>query len=184
MRLKENVYIVASGALGFGITHPTDCHVYAIDDGASITLVDCGSGVDIDAMLREMRADRLDPDRLRYVLLTHKHADHAGAAAKLADRFGVEIVGSRHTVDVVRDADETRASLSVAKAGNPYPTEYHLYPCARTRVVGAGPVTLGQTTWEVLEVPGHAEGHTAYLFQGKAARYLFTGDALLFGGMV
>ncbi|MDQ3947212.1 MAG: MBL fold metallo-hydrolase, partial [Actinomycetota bacterium] len=72
MQLTPDVYLVGSGASGIGISHPFDCHVYAVDGGSEVAMVDAGCGKDADAVMRELRAAGL-VERLRYLLLTHAH---------------------------------------------------------------------------------------------------------------
>ena len=88
MRLTEHVYLVGGGLLGFGLSDDFDCHVYLIDGGSEMALVDAGAGITIEPILRNIAFDGLDPARLRNILLTHAHADHAGACRAWRDRFG------------------------------------------------------------------------------------------------
>jgi len=87
--------------------------------------------------------------RLDLVLLTHWHPDHTGGAAELKALWGAEIVGPAEAERVV----------------------------APDRTVGEGNrVTLGETGFEVLELPGHTLGHIA--FHHTAGANLFSGDVL------
>jgi len=87
--------------------------------------------------------------RLDLVLLTHWHPDHTGGAAELKALWGAEIVGPAEVERVV----------------------------APDRTVGEGDrVTLGETGFEVLELPGHTLGHIA--FHHTAGANLFSGDVL------
>ena len=45
-------------------------------------------------------------------------------------------------------------------------------------------IRVGDVTVEVVATPGHATGHTAYLLHDRDRRDLFTGDTLLFGGLI
>ncbi|MCZ8194850.1 MAG: hydroxyacylglutathione hydrolase [Brevundimonas sp.] len=87
--------------------------------------------------------------RLDLVLLTHWHPDHTGGAAELKALWGAEIVGPAEVERVV----------------------------APDRTVDEGDrVTLGETGFEVLELPGHTLGHIA--FHHTAGANLFSGDVL------
>ena len=71
MRILEDVYLVGSGQMG--ISHPFDCHVYLIDGGDELALVDSGAGVEVRPILSNVRADGLERGKIRKVLLTHHH---------------------------------------------------------------------------------------------------------------
>src|SRR5579884_3816066 len=60
MRLSERVYLIGGGALGFGISHELDCHVYLIDGGREMALIDAGAGVTIEPIIRNLQLDGLD----------------------------------------------------------------------------------------------------------------------------
>jgi hypothetical protein len=69
MRLTERVSIVASGANGFGLTHPADCHVYVIDGDKEAALVDAGAGVDVRALLNGIERSGVPADRVRRLFI-------------------------------------------------------------------------------------------------------------------
>ena len=45
MRLTRSVYLVGGGTLAFGLSDDYDCHVYVIDGGEEMALVDAGAGI-------------------------------------------------------------------------------------------------------------------------------------------
>ena len=88
MKLCDQIYLVGSGNQGIGISDDYDCHVYLIDGGDELALVDAGGGLDVGPILENIRHDGLDPSRVRHLLLTHAHFDHAGGAAQLRSALG------------------------------------------------------------------------------------------------
>lgn len=91
--------------------------------------------------------------RLEAILVTHKHGDHVGGIAGLKARWPEAVVYG--------PANEPIRHLDVRLGGG-------------DRVALDGPGAV----FEVLDVPGHTEGHIAYLGQGV----LFCGDTLFAGG--
>lgn len=102
---------------------------------------------DADAVLAEL--DAAGWGRLDLVLNTHWHLDHAGGNERLKAETGAEIVG---------------------------PAEVRRIAPLDREVAGGETVSLGETRFEVLAVPGHTLGHVAYL--ARAEKEAFVGDAL------
>lgn len=185
MRLSEHVCLVGSGSLGFGMSDEYDCHVYAIDGGTELALVDAGAGRTIEPILKNLRSDGLDPARLRRLLLTHAHADHAGAAAEWRARFGVEVAASAESAAYLRAGDESKISLDIARRAGSYPADYVFRPCEVARVLAEGDeVSIGNLSLRVFETPGHSSGMLAFLLNENGRRFLFTGDTVFHGGKV
>ena len=187
MKLTDEVYLVGGGNFAFGLSGDLDAHVYAIEGGDEIALVDCGMGDDsaLNDIVANLKADGLDLARVRKLLLTHYHADHAGGASKVAERLGLAVYASRVAAPALRNADEDVIGLNIAKAAGFYPESYHIYPCPIERELAEGDsVRVGGLTIEVFDTPGHCHGHLSFVMQGKEKRYLFGGDLAFFGGEI
>src|SRR5262249_22193728 len=83
VKLSDRIYLVGSGGLGFDLSDPFDCHVYLLDGGGELALVDVGAGMGAEAIVENVRREGLDPRRIRHLILTHAHGDHAGGAARM-----------------------------------------------------------------------------------------------------
>ena len=186
MQLTRRVYLVGSGATGFSLTHPTDCHVYLIDGGTELALVDAGTGLGADEIVANIRAHGFDPAAVRHLLLTHLHADHAGGAASLRQRLpNLQVMASAVGADWLRRGDEQAISLDRGKQGGFYAPEYRFEACpVATDLTDGQVVTVGELAIEVLDVPGHSQGHVAFLMRDAGLTYLFAGDLLFFGGRI
>jgi hydroxyacylglutathione hydrolase len=185
MRLTGRVYLVGGGDLAFGLSHGSDCHVYAIDGGDEIALVDAGAGMTIEPIVERLRFDGLDPKRLRYLLLTHAHADHAGGAALWRERFGIDVAASPAAGGYLREGDEEGISLAVAKRGGFYPADYVFRACEVFRTLREGDAfACGDLSVQVLETPGHCSGMLSFLVDDHGRQCLFTGDTIFHGGKV
>lgn len=167
MRLTEHIYLVASGEVG--ISDPGDCHTYLIDGGTEYALIDsgCGSERSIDAMLQNIERDGLDPKRLRQVILTHWHFDHAGGARALRDRFGCRVFAP---------AGE-RALVEAGRASIP--------ACPVDVAVNDGDrIEVGAYTLLAYCLPSHSEAITAYQLDTPEGRALFVGDIVFTNGVI
>lgn len=185
MRLTEHIYLVGGGTLGFGLSNDFDCHVYLIDGGDEMALVDAGAGLTIEPIIRNIEFDGLDPARLRYILLTHAHADHAGACRAWHDRYGVEVAASREAGEYLRDGDEQRISLSIAKQGGFYPADYVFRACPAPHTLGEGAsFRVGALAVRAYTSPGHCSGMLSFALKDNGREVLFTGDTVFHDGKV
>jgi len=188
VRLSPEVYIVGGGAnLGFGLSDDPDCHVYLIDGGDEYALIDCGmaDGASLDRIADNIVREGLDPARLRTLILTHYHMDHAGGAAKFRERFGLQVWAPRGAVEVLRTGDEVAVALDVAKAAGFYDADYQFEPVTVDRELDEGDrLRIGALELEVIDTPGHCNGHVSLLMHGRERRSLFAGDAVFAGGRV
>jgi hydroxyacylglutathione hydrolase len=185
MKLSERVYLVGGGRLGFGISHDLDCHVYAIDGGDEIALVDAGAGVSIQAIIENMMLDGLDPARLRYVVLTHGHADHSGAAHLWRERFGAEVLSSPETSDYVSRGDEGKISLDAARRAGGYPPDFRFCACPISKVLqDEDNFRIGDLEVHALETPGHCSGMLSLYMEHSGHAFLFSGDTVFHSGKI
>ncbi len=183
MKLTDIVYLAGSGSLGFGLSDDHDCHVYLIDGGEEAALIDAGAGLKPEAILENVIADGLSLDRIRYLLLTHGHADHAAGAAYLRERLNLQVMASHEIADVLRNGDERAISLDAAREIGGYPPECRLRPCPVDRTLKDGDrIRVGRSELSVIETPGHSRGCLSFLMQVGGRTYLFCGDSLFFGG--
>lgn len=84
------------------------------------------------------------------IFITHHHIDHVEAIPELKAEFGARVVGPRAEADKIEGLDE---------------------------LVGGGEtVSLGETTFDIYDAPGHTLGQI--VFHDKAGKHLFTADAL------
>jgi glyoxylase-like metal-dependent hydrolase (beta-lactamase superfamily II) len=172
-------------ALPLGIDH-VHCYLLPSSDGGW-TAVDTGLGLP-DAGTRWARAlDRLDAPVQR-IAITHFHPDHVGAASDLAELTGAPVFQG---VDDYDQCIRTWGELRVAERmpeylrvhGTPEVDVESFEEEGRAFVQFVrfvhDPERLepgGELDgWEVLHLPGHADGHLAFLRDG----ILVAGDTLL-----
>lgn len=186
MRLSERVYLVGSGSNGFDLTDPFDCHVYLVDGGDELALIDAGAGMGAEAIIANVKQDGFDPARIRHLILTHGHGDHAGGAARLRKLVGEPAIYAAGTIaDSLRQGDEKAMSVDVAKQAGIYPPDYRLEPFPVDHELEEGAtVEVGGLRLAVLETPGHSDGHVSLLLKHGGRRILFAGDVVFFGGKV
>ncbi len=186
MRLSERIYLVGSGSNGFDLTDPYDCHVYLIDGGSELALVDVGAGMGVDGIIENVKRDGFDPARIRHLILTHGHGDHAGGAARMRTALDEPAVHASGAIaDILRRGDEKAISLDVAKQAGIYPLDYRLEPCPIDHELEEGAtIDVGGLRLTVFDTPGHSDGHVSLLLEDDGRRTLFAGDVIFFGGKI
>lgn len=186
MQLTECVYLVGSGSNGFNLSHENDSHVYLVNGGSEMALIDAGVGTGMVKILENIRSHGLDPERIRALLLTHVHADHAGGAAAWQEALpGLRVMVSRDVAGVVREGDEEAICLELGKKAGYYAPDYVFQPCpVEVELKESDEVQVGELRLRVLETPGHSAGHLAFVMEDAGRTYLFSGDTLFFGGKI
>ena len=91
----------------------------------------------------------LDPEDIRYVVISHAHGDHIGGAQILQERYGAQVVMGGADWELVES----------------YPNRYSTMAPSRDIVATDGmELTLGNTTLTIWETPGHTPGTLSYTF--------------------
>ncbi|MGH2560315.1 MAG: MBL fold metallo-hydrolase [Thermomicrobiales bacterium] len=188
MRLTRDVGLVGGGDTGFNLSHPLDCHIYVIDGGDELALIDAGIGGpfgESESVLTTIADDGYDLDRFGKLILTHYHADHAGGAFDFKHHLGLTVLGSPLTARTLVAGDEAPISLAFAKAAGLYPATYEFRACpAEPALVNGQPFSVGRLTVTPFDTPGHCRGHVSLLIEGGDRTYLIAGDLVFHGGTI
>ena len=130
------------------------------------TLIDPGSGENIDYLKDEIKAAGLEMTDIKKIVNTHCHFDHMGADKQLQDEYGYEIY--MHPLDL-QTVNEKDADATVAAS---FGMEV---PDLDINELNEGDTVEG---YEVVHTPGHTRGGIC-LFNGKS---LISGDTVFSGG--
>jgi glyoxylase-like metal-dependent hydrolase (beta-lactamase superfamily II) len=179
---SASIHLVGSGFLGSNLTDPYDCNIYLLDGDSGRALIDCGSGLGVPALVRELARRGFAPRDIGWIIVTHSHADHSGAAEALRRLTGARVVASRATARIMR-AGEALMKLDEARAKGIYPAHYRYVPCSPDLEVGEGDrLAVGDLTLEVIATPGHSHDHISLYCPELGA--LFCGDVVFEGGRI
>lgn len=181
MRLLERVYLIGSGQIG--LSHPFDCHVYLVDGGDELALIDSGAGVDTGVVLENIRLEGCDPAHVTRILLTHHHADHSGGCWGIREATSAR-VGIHHTgAPYVEEGGEEKMGLDVAKRSGLYAPDYTFPPCpVDDRLEDGQVIRVGRLELKTIHVPGHSFDALCYYLEEDGL--LFSGDVVFFGGRI
>ena len=146
--------------------------------GEKTALIETGPKSSVESV--QARLDDLGVDRLDWIIVTHIHLDHAGAAGTLAARYpeakvGVHEVGAPHLVDPTKlwaSASRIYGDEMESLWGGIDPL-----PEDRVEAIRDGDeIDLGGRKLRALETPGHAYHHHAFV--DDETETIFTGDTL------
>lgn len=171
----QGIHLLDSGYLRPGLAA-----VYLIVHAGRAAIVDTGTRHGVPAVLRGLQSVGLGPEAVDYILLTHVHLDHAGAAGALMAhcpnaRLVVHPRGAPHMVDPTRLV----AGATAVYGEETFRALYgEILPVAAARVIEAGDgleLKLAGRSLLFLDTPGHARHHVCIFDQ--ASEGVFTGDA-------
>jgi len=189
MKLNSRAYLVGGGNFGANLSQDMDCNVYVVDGGnGELALVDVGMGIGSskDEIMANIRGDGLEPKNIKHIFLTHAHADHAGAIGQFKRELpDAKIYAPWESARFLREADAEAIGLNIAKAGGFFPADYEMEACPVDIDVQDGQeLKVGDCTFQMIDTPGHCIGHACYTMKADGKTYLFTGDALFYGGRI
>lgn len=148
---------------------------YLIVGSDGPVLVETGPGSTIETLIARLADHGFSPSDIKYVLVSHIHLDHAGAAGWLAQQGAhifVHHVGAPHLIDPTK---------LLASAGRIYgelmdPLWGPMLPAPEERVTpvyDGDTVTVAGLSFTAIDTPGHAYHHHVY----QLDRVALTGDA-------
>lgn len=159
--------------------------------GIEAMLIGGGTGGTFDIIVQQIKALGIDPLRIKYLALTHTHADHVGALPRLKAIWPhLQVVASENAPKIFAKEKTTQHFISMDTAiagimvelgeisGAPEPMDEYVFPV--DRIVQEGDrIDLGDgVCWTAYSVPGHSPCHLAWREEKK--EILAVGDALGF----
>ena len=141
VKVFDNLYFVGQ----------TEYSAWAVTTSDGIIVVDALWDYSVeDEVVNGLKKLGLDPAKIKYVLVSHGHIDHAGGAKLLQDRFGARVILSAADWDLL---DRNKQSWPKPK---------------RDMVATDGQrLTLGDTTLTLYLTPGHTPGTISTLIPVK-----------------
>ncbi len=166
MKITEEIFQVGGG----GLTSMEDAAIYLINFAGHTALVDAGCGRVVKKLLDNIRALRVEPEGLEYLLITHCHFDHTGGVRALRDLLGCRTVAHELEAPFLEEGDNTvTAARWYGSVIKPFPVDLKL----------AGPraeIPLGPKVIEAIHTPGHSPGSVVYAVESGGLKVVFAQD--------
>jgi glyoxylase-like metal-dependent hydrolase (beta-lactamase superfamily II) len=151
-------------AIDTGFTRERMACSFLVEAGTEVAFVETGANSGVPRLLGVLERRGWRREQVRYVIVTHVHLDHAGAAGRLMQEFPratllVHPRGARHMIDPAR----LEASVRQVYGDEAFDRMYgSLVPidAARTREMADGArALLGDRELMFHDTPGHARHH-------------------------
>ena len=158
------------------------CTVYFVVDNKT-ALVETGFSVQIPDILEAVGKLGYDIEKLSYIIPTHVHPDHAGAAGLLSRQLPqTKVVVYSRAAKVLADPSILERLMQGFKqvfGGGVQERFGEMLPIAEDRFVlvqDGESISLGERELRVIHTPGHDPNHLCFL--DTKSKGLFCGDAL------
>lgn len=183
MKIAKDIYIVGSGQIR--LSNPMDCHVYLVDGGDELALIDAGVGYETDLIIDNIRQDGLDQRKIKSLLLTHCHSDHAGGCKGIKERLGCQVIVPELEDRILEEGSDQELGLDITKRSGIYPKDYVFPHCKVDRTVRHGDkIQVGKYEVTVIQVPGHSKGSSCLLLEQNGYKIVFSSDIVFLGGTI
>jgi glyoxylase-like metal-dependent hydrolase (beta-lactamase superfamily II) len=166
LKVCERVYRVGGPEISDG----RDCCVYLVDGAGPLALIDCGCGPGYKNILANIIRLGFEPERLEWILLTHCHIDHVGAAALFKTDYGVDLIA--HTLD----SAPLESGDRLMTAAFMYQMRFDPLKLDRKLIDEEEELLLGDLKIKTLLTPGHTPGSICAYFDINSTKVLFGQD--------
>lgn len=153
--------------------------IHLIKEQGRAAIIDTGTNYSLPYVLETLNSKGLSPQDVSYVIVTHVHLDHAGAAGLMMQQFPnarlvVHPRGARHMIDPAKLVAGASAVYGEAVVRQTYG---EIIPVAAERVIEAPDnfeLDFNGRKLVFLDTPGHARHH--FCIWDERSRSVFSGD--------
>ncbi len=168
MLLMPNFYQVGSENL----SHRFDGTAYLLRGDDYSILVDCGTPLGYQKIVQNIKSCGVNPSDIRYILGTHGHYDHVGAASDFKRDYGCKLLLHKNDVERVESGDKLKTASAVLYGEDFVPVKVD------TQLNGGEHFTVGEFRIEAIHTPGHTPGGVCYEVEVNGLKLLIAGDTI------
>jgi metallo-beta-lactamase class B len=173
MQLLKNIFQVGGDLNGITFDKQdalwNDGNSYVVKTAQGLIMFDCGCGDTLKQIFRNLEYWDLSPAEIKFCVLTHPHFDHAGGAHLLKEK-GITLIAIKETADAVSAGDERCCGYLYHKTFHPVIIDSVISDGERMNLLGID--------IDVMHLPGHSMGCTAFFFKHEGKRVVVSGDVI------
>ena len=153
---------------------------YLREEGGEVAFIEANTTHCVPRLLAALAQERLAPEAVKYVIVTHVHLDHAGGASALMRACPNATLlahprAARHLIDPARLVASARSVYGAEAFERLYGTIEAIDARHVTALEDGARVTLGGASLHFLHTRGHANHH--FVVHDEAQQVVYTGDA-------
>jgi glyoxylase-like metal-dependent hydrolase (beta-lactamase superfamily II) len=156
------------------LSNATDANAYLLQVGDEGILIDCGGDPSCEVIAGNVRDAGVEPERVRWLILTHVHCDHSAAAASWQQRYGVQVACHSAAAEELSTGNLRLTGVVM----HPEPIEYEAPRIDRRLAAGDG-IGLDDTALRVRHTPGHVPDQICLRGIVDGVDTLFSGDCAI-----
>lgn len=143
--------------------YAANCYIVMDEETGETAVIDPGG--DSDELFCQI--DELG-SKIKYILLTHGHADHTGAVLDFINKYNVPLCINKRDWKLMQSGEFMFGDLNPSGMVLEY-----------IEIADEDIFKLGKNIIKCIETPGHTPGGMSFLID----EHLFTGDSLFFGSI-
>ncbi len=144
-----------------------NCYVVGCDKTREAAVIDPGD--DARKILSVVKEKGFN---LKYIILTHGHFDHAGAAKTIQEETGAKVLVHKADGHLLMNMEAQAALFGMSASPAPKVDGY---------IKEGDEIKVGELTMRIIETPGHTLGGVSIYMPGEGT--VFTGDTLFWGSI-
>ena len=160
-----------------------DSHAYVLGKPSSqnLSLIDPGLTGKGKYKIQSIQKAGIEISSIKRVIMTHTHLDHIGCFSEILKQFPwAELWVHQSEADLLERGDE-RGVYGMEMFRGFCQTQYGLKPAAfkfqvHRKLQGGETLDLGDTTWEIIHIPGHSMGSIGLYH--RSLKILIPGDVV------
>ncbi len=171
--IRENILMV--DVKGWRYKHTTSSYIIIGDE---IAIIEPGNKSSAKEILNALDEYRIDKEKVKYIFVSHRHADHAGGSSELIKELkNAKIFAHEYTLKILMDPEKLNRA-TVEMYGEFGETMDPVLDKSRLVEIHDGEeIDLGKGIKIVaVHTPGHTSDH--FMFFEKRDSFLFTGDGM------
>ncbi len=173
MQILKNLYQVGGDLNGITFDGKdmgyNDGNTYILKRKEGLIMFDAGCGDTMDQIFENMKYWLLNPEDIKFCILTHAHFDHTGGGHILKQK-GVSFISIKETADAVSKGDERTCPYLYHKTFKQFKVDKIVSDREKFELFGI--------EFEVMNLPGHSNGCTAYFFNYEGKKIVISGDII------